>query len=599
MLEKMREKFGKIGRRGDSFGARVYMSNLLIVLIGIGIVFVCFTVYNVSILHENTQIEMQTKAESTLREIEGRINMLDTIAIQISSSPIIIDSMKAVVENEGNDFVYDIQTAYDIYENLWSYIIDSDSANSVSIYNNSGDYIYTGEGMTFSTTTNFAVETELLLEYVNTIEAVFEDESVYKLVMNKGEDDENGYYQGDAIAVIRPIKGSLILNSSAIAYVEVCVSLDDIQEILVANVSEEEQYILYASDTGVELCSTASMDIGDIAYEVEVEMEDFVYTLVLYKSSNQEMQLIRSTIITFIVLYIFLITCLSLVQRKVTDGIMSPLVSLCSSVSNIDEWKEQKYLSDISSESNREVRELTEAFSGLISKLEHSINENVMAKTGEATAHLFALQAQMNPHFIHNTLAIIQAYAGEENYAVVDEICERLSEMIRYSSDYRDHRATLTSEVGHANNYMQLMKLRYEEDLIFELDNRMEDLKVMVPCFIIQPILENCIAHGLVKKAFPWKIEVTIVEIEGYWEIVIQDNGQGIPPEYGQEIISYVDGLKSGAINILNEKLSVGGLSIKNVIGRLYLEYGNEMKFLIRNSEEGGAQVTIGGKILN
>lgn len=72
------------------------------------------------------------------------------------------------------------------------------------------------------------------------------------MVLNKGADDENGYYQGDAIVLVRPIKGSLIQNSSTIAYVEVCLALADIGAILVANTAAGEQYILYSSDTGMK-----------------------------------------------------------------------------------------------------------------------------------------------------------------------------------------------------------------------------------------------------------------------------------------------------------------------------------------------------------
>ena len=86
-----------------------------------------------------------------------------------------------------------------------------------------------------------------------------------------------------------------------------------------------------------------------------------------------------------------------------------------------------------------ELGVLKQAFDDMLLSIQKATNREIAAKTSAVEAKLFALQAQMNPHFIHNTLFIVQAYAREENFKMVDEICEELSDMIRYSANWQQN----------------------------------------------------------------------------------------------------------------------------------------------------------------
>ena len=165
--------------------------------------------------------------------------------------------------------------------------------------------------------------------------------------------------------------------------------------------------------------------------------------------------------------------------------------------------------------------------------------------------------------------------------------------MIRYNVSSSESRVDLSSELLHAENYLELMKMRYEEKFQYSMSYVGEMPNFHLPRFIIQPLLENCFAHGFHNKEFPWKIDIQIYCSEECWEVQIRDNGCGMDQEELEKLELELLEMRNRDVKSLMKELKIGGLTIKNVYLRLFLAYGNNMIFDINNKSEGMC-ITVG-----
>ncbi len=247
---------------------------------------------------------------------------------------------------------------------------------------------------------------------------------------------------------------------------------------------------------------------------------------------------------------------------------------------------------------NNEVALLNEAFNKTLSRLKESMEQTIQARAGEAHAHLLALQAQMNPHFLYNTLMGISGLANEEaNYKVVS-MCSELSDMLRYVASFDSTDITIKDELQHAENYLKLNKWRFEDLLEYRLSVDQSLFSIKVPKLILQPIVENSFVHGFKNQPPPFRVEITGHAENGKWFIKVSDNGCGFNKITNERILSqvqqYTADTHSGKIF---DKLEIGGLGMINIYMRLRLLYGNDVIFNIFNKPEGGSTVVIGGSI--
>lgn len=153
-------------------------------------------------------------------------------------------------------------------------------------------------------------------------------------------------------------------------------------------------------------------------------------------------------------------------------------------------------LSNVTSPRDRETHELEQVFNHLMTRLHESTTNEMTLREGTLQAQLNALQAQINPHFIYNTLNIISAKSMESSNYDVIEICDQFAQMLRYSTDMSSRTATMAEEIENVHNYLMLAKARYENNLEFAIDVPENLGSITVPKLTLQPMVENALTHG-------------------------------------------------------------------------------------------------------
>ena len=281
-----------------------------------------------------------------------------------------------------------------------------------------------------------------------------------------------------------------------------------------------------------------------------------------------------------IILAIFVFMVLSAymayrISLKMTRPINDMIVSAQSiSWSNLD-------MKTLEGNDENEIMALNNTFKETLKRLSKSMQL-------ELGARLNALQSQMNPHFLYNTLSVISASADQQEK--VERMCSRLSDTLRYSTVYEEEsNSTLEDEVRHTENYLELMKDRYEENLIYNIEEAGELERVKVPRVILQPIVENCFKHGFGENGFPWIIHVAVTASYGHWRIHVRNNGRPFQEKDLTELNEKVEGFLKG------EQKKISGIGLTNTIIRLRLLYEEQVEYEIYTGNDGYTYVVLKG----
>jgi sensor histidine kinase YesM len=202
-------------------------------------------------------------------------------------------------------------------------------------------------------------------------------------------------------------------------------------------------------------------------------------------------------------------------------------------------------------------------------------------------AQLKYLQAQINPHFLFNTLNAGAQLAMMEGADRTYEYVQTVADFFRYNVQSQKRDVTIREEVTLVDNYIQILNVRFSGDIGYEkqVDERLLDY--VMPSMILQPIVENAVNHGIREMAGEGKIFLKIYREDGNICISIRDNGKGISQET-------IDQLLNGEFSHIEDSYDNNGIGMDNVISRLRLFAGYEDALdIINHGENNGCEVII------
>jgi two-component system, sensor histidine kinase YesM len=226
-----------------------------------------------------------------------------------------------------------------------------------------------------------------------------------------------------------------------------------------------------------------------------------------------------------------------------------------------------------------EINELNETYNSLVENIKHLIQVVYEKELVRSRAELKALQAQINPHFLFNTLDALY-WSLVEKEEELSQFVLNMSQLFRYtiSSSKNDEWVTLREEIDHIRRYMEIMELRWGDRLIWDIVVPARCLDIRIPKLLIQPLVENAVLHGVGNKMEQGSVLVTVEESDHSPELIIKviDDGVGMDEKTLQEIEQ-----------LLNKKefptFKGSRMAIANVNRRLQLYYGEDRKVVIQS----------------
>ncbi|MFC5529448.1 sensor histidine kinase [Cohnella yongneupensis] len=236
---------------------------------------------------------------------------------------------------------------------------------------------------------------------------------------------------------------------------------------------------------------------------------------------------------------------------------------------------------------------LNASFVKMNARLKDSFDQLLLSQSQELQAKMTALQSQMNPHFLYNSLATISAMAYEQMNEQIIVMCDSLSDMMRYIAADETALVDIQTEISYTEMYLTCMKLRYGDMLSCKIELDPSIQQIQIPKIMIQPLVENALKYGT-KASPPWEISVCGKIVDQRWIIEVRDNGTGFDH---QEQARFYEQVKEIEQNNVLPALKLHGMGLLNIFIRLKLHYGGQMFFDIRNLPDRGAIVTIGGPL--
>ncbi len=316
----------------------------------------------------------------------------------------------------------------------------------------------------------------------------------------------------------------------------------------------------------------------DLVVAMAVDREDFMAPV--YRN------LYRSLAAVFAVLVLCLVIAAALSKR-----LTYPLTKIYSFLSDRDKSGFEKI--ELMDSGITEIDALRDSLNENISYQETATRTLLTLKEQEVQAQMLALQAQMNPHFLYNSLSTISEMADEGMTVEVSEMCRDITSILRYISSNREQRIRVEEEMEQVDIYLNIMKRRFGEDLHYSYEIEDEILDCMVPKLCVQLLVENAV-KSVTKGLPPWEIDVKGERDGDDWSVTVSDNGAGFDPDVDKHLRSCMDDiLETGTL----PSLGIKGMGILNIFIRLYLLDGIPFIFDFGNKPEGGAFVTVGGHV--
>ena len=225
-----------------------------------------------------------------------------------------------------------------------------------------------------------------------------------------------------------------------------------------------------------------------------------------------------------------------LVSYLIAQKVTVPIRRLYTSIKNLDLDTLGEHQDETLHSSLNELEVLNHSFLEMKDRLEQSLEETISSKSHEIQAKMLALQSQMNPHFLYNTLTTISIMAENGGNTDITEVCDSLSSMLRYISGDEPGLVTLQEEAEHTKNFLNLIKIRYGENLYYDIKIPDEMYHIRIPKMVVEPLVENCVKYAM-NGLPPWHLTVTGVTTEDSWQISVRDTGTGFSPDRLAELL--------------------------------------------------------------
>lgn len=281
---------------------------------------------------------------------------------------------------------------------------------------------------------------------------------------------------------------------------------------------------------------------------------------------------IKASVQQSLILGIFIVVFSFMIAYMVSRYITKPIHQLADTMKLVE--KDQLDVAVPVNQSVTEVAILSRGFNKMLSHIRNLIEDIRREEREKKAMEIKMLQAQINPHFLYNTLNVIRWKAVMHGEETISKMIISLIKLLEFSGKRTDTFITIEKELEHASSYLELIQYQYPDDfeVIYDVDT--DALACYTVKFILQPLLENAVFHGIEPLEGKGRVCLQIKRREdGIW-FKIEDNGVGMPSELQNNVSAF------------------RGLGIFNVNERLKKHYGEEAMLNIESEEGAGTRIS-------
>lgn len=316
---------------------------------------------------------------------------------------------------------------------------------------------------------------------------------------------------------------------------------------------------------------------------IQQGMKDYTY----YETENLESVRVKlekqnKLIMTISILVVLILTVTMLaLSIAITASITRPVGDLCEAARQIGKGD---FSIRADTEAADEIAVLTESFNKMTEKIGNLVQVKEQQQQNLKKTEIKLLQAQINPHFLYNTLDAIVWLVEEQKTREAVQMVTSLSQFFRTTlSEGRDY-VTVLEEENHVRSYLEIQQVRYQDIMEYDIDMDSDLYTYHVPKLLLQPLVENAIYHGIKNKRGIGRIVIRGIKRDTEMLFLVQDNGKGMSQEEIQQLRKKIEN---------REEKEAGNFGLRNVNERIKTYYGESYGLTLEQNQGGGITVLV------
>ncbi|MGI8384315.1 cache domain-containing sensor histidine kinase [Robertmurraya sp. P23] len=560
----MKKAFRQLKRRYDNLKIKY---KLFVLVSWIMVLSFSFTFFGLSYAFKMYDEQIYSKSSQVLstssNSIENELKRMEDVSYNILTDPQIQQYLSLIMEDSTEYEKFRLRNQ--MSDKLLSYVNKETYIQSV--------YLVDANGEEYAVGPKNLKLTERQKKYVTEMAISADGSNVW---LNPKENDFT-------IATAREIRQYRNLSFDTLGTLVIYINMDK----LVGNILEgskrmdgeffivDNNDIIFPKETNFLKDHLLTLDSG---YQIK-EIDNKSYFLVSIKSKyfdwgyvnaipfNQIFNNINLVKTFLIIIFILMFAVVTVLGMRFARNITIPLENLVAGMQHVKvgDFKEaKKETLKFSTTQDDEVGKLQQNFQTMIQQIDELIHEVFSKQLTIKETEFKALQAQINPHFLYNTLESINWLAKGNGQTQISKMVEALGFLLRNSISLKKPLITVEEELDIVKNYIIIQSYRFEERLDFHLNVNTDLYGYSIPKLTIQPLVENAIHYALEPMIDTCKIEVYSIVDSDSFQLIVEDNGPGMEP-------AFIEKLKRGEVKTRGQ-----GLGLSNIDERIKLSFGED-----------------------
>lgn len=382
------------------------------------------------------------------------------------------------------------------------------------------------------------------------------------------------------------------LNSDTILDIAKNTNLGKGGQIIILTNTDNRYNIIFSSENilddkilnilNTEVLGSGNFDFGlnRMSYNIET-INNTRWRIGVFINIDESANAQNSFAITLIAICFVAIIITTIIISIISKSIANPLKKLESAMKAIEE-ADYLLVEEVNVGKQKEIASLSESFNLMMRKIKDLMDKVVEEQETQRKSELKALQYQINPHFLYNTLDSVVWLIDNNKNKEASEMIVALAKLFRISISRGRNIITIKDELEHARSYLLIQSIRYAGAFEYEFDIDPNVIEYTTLKLILQPMIENAIYHGLKNRIDEGHIKIVakLVNTKVIFEII--DNGYGMRKEKIAELYE----------NFKNPELN-DGVGLKNIYLRLKIYYGDEADLQIESELDEGTTIRI------
>ncbi|MDY3919164.1 MAG: histidine kinase [Candidatus Limivivens sp.] len=572
--------------------ALIYAGMIIVLII---IALMSYYRYNEHYIYRESISNLRQISDVTMVQIDSKLTRMEQTAVDVLADSRFMDAWKEnLVEQTAENTEIIRQTLINAYKN-------KSDIRRVAAFDNNGNYYCTGI---------VNVEQEKLLEKIKYIQENYQlNQQNTRFFQGPSNDFWDTQSEGRVISEIKPIKNQA---AEIIGYVEiqqnvfylekicslvqngyplkVVVFMGDSDEVFFKNFDEEEEGYLEELAAKTKEYSKIK-EIGDTV--VCTASSNYyhgraVFIMDTAVLTHMVWQMMKGILLVAAAMLVLTLTFVIITTKRIFTPINSLVVHMSKQDLNHFEGKLDVRVKDY------ETEVLTKSYEEMMQRLKDAIERQENLKNVQTKTLFSILQSEISPHFLYNTLGGIANMCQEGNAEAAAEACYDLSDILRYSSDYKTSEVTVQEEIRNLKAYLSLMKTRYRQRLEYEIFEDEEADYFCLPKLTLQPLVENGIKYSLTERD-QVVIRIYVVLVGNELILEVKDNGCGISEEAVETIRQRLAGIHDmESLEQIANQIQIGGMGLSGTLIRLSIFFGENFSYQLTNSnDEDGTTIVI------